>query len=88
MTTAQREGRITTTEVSVATSGPINSTAPNGSSSSVDYWTAVVSKQTWTMDERNGVYAGRSYKITDRYISNTPDYRGQFVSSSSEPWKD
>jgi hypothetical protein len=86
MTTAAREGRITTTEVSRTTSGPIATVAPNGSSRGVDYWTAVVSMQTWTDDPRNGVYAGRSYRITDRYLSSTPDYLGQFISSSSQPW--
>ncbi len=88
MTPAERDGLVTYSEVSALTSGPVKSTAPNGSSTSTDYWTVVTSKQTWTRDPANGGLSGRSYKITDRYISNTPDYRGQFVSSSSEPWKD
>ncbi len=64
------------------------SVAPNGSARSADYWTAVVSRQTWANDPANGIYAGRCYKITDLYISGTPEVRGQSAGSSSRPWTD
>lgn len=85
-TTAQREGRITRTEVSRFASRPANSIAPNGSSRGVDYWTAIVYRESWTDDPRNGVYAGRHYRVTERYISNSPHYLGQFTGSESRPW--
>jgi hypothetical protein len=60
-----------------------NSTAPNGSSSATDYYTAVVSLQDWADVPENGVYRGRTYKITETYISNDPNTRGQLISRSS-----
>jgi hypothetical protein len=60
------------------------STAPNGSARCHDFYTVVVSKQTWNTDVP--VYGGLSYKITETYISNSPDTRGQLISSSSSPW--
>lgn len=86
MTTAQREGRVSYTEISSSTSGPVDSVAPNGSSRSVDYYTKVIGRQGWTDDPRNGVYAGRSYRITETYISPDARRRGQLLHSSSQPW--
>lgn len=77
----------TQTEVSESKSNSW-STAPNGSARCHDFYTVVVSRQTWHNDpELNGVYAGREYRITERYISNSPNYRGQRIDSSSSPWK-
>ena len=55
------------------------STAPNGSARCHDFYTVVISLQTWT----EGQYAGYTYKITETWISNTPDHLGQYISSSS-----
>ena len=76
----------TTTEVEECKSDSYSS-APNGSVRNVhDFYTTVVSRQDWHDTPENGAYAGRSYKITDRYISNGPNTRGQLISSSSQPW--
>lgn len=51
------------------------------------YFTTVVEKQTFL----SGQYAGKSYRLTSVYVSGVPQsggYRGQFVKSSSEPWKE
>ncbi len=60
------------------------STAPNGSACSHDFYTVVISRQDWT----EGAYAGRSYRITQTFISNRAETRGQLISSSSTPWVD
>lgn len=75
----------TTVEVSETKSNRW-SVAPNGSSRCHDFWTVVVSRQTWADTEDNGIYAGLEYKIVTRYISNSPNRRGQLVDSSSSPW--
>jgi hypothetical protein len=76
-----------TTETEIRSSNwSQRSTAPNGSSSSIDHWTSVVSRQDWANVPENGIYAGLSYKITRLYISPRADTRGQSVSSSSSPW--
>jgi hypothetical protein len=75
----------TITEVS-ATQSNSWSTAPNGSARCHDFYTIVTSKQVWADTEDNGIYAGRFYRITDRYISNSPARRGQLMDSSSDPW--
>lgn len=75
----------TTTQVS-ETKTDSWSTAPNGSARCHDFYTTVVSHQEWADTEDNGVYAGRVYRIVDRYISNSPDRRGQLMDSSSQPW--
>jgi hypothetical protein len=75
---------ITTTEVREHKSDNW-STAPNGSSRNHDFWTVVISRQVWSNDAP-APYAGRVYKIVDRYISSSPDRRGQLVDSSSGPW--
>ena len=62
------------------------STAPNGSARCHDFYTVVVSRQEWHDVEKNGAYAGRVYRITDRYISNSPNTRGLRIDSSSSPW--
>lgn len=85
MTTARREGRITYTEIERHHSER-DSVAPNGSSRSHDYHTAIVYRQDWTEDPRNGVYAGRSYRVTERYISSSAHTLGQFFGSDSQPW--
>jgi hypothetical protein len=78
--------RYTDAEVSEHKSDSYSS-APNGSVRNVhDFYTTVVSRQDWHDVPENGVYAGRSYRITDRYISNRPETRGQLISSSSQPW--
>ena len=35
---------------------------------------------------RRGTYSGAVYRTVHRYISGTPDYKGQFINSSSGPW--
>lgn len=65
---------------SIEKSGPVRSTAPNGSSTGTDYYTTVKSVQTWLPGTS---YAGYRYTITQRYISNHPDRQGQLISSSS-----
>jgi hypothetical protein len=86
MTTAQREARITVTEIDVTQNGPFRSVAPNGANFRIDYYTTVVKLQKWSDDPKNGMFAGRSYEITETYISTRPDHRGQFLYSSSRPW--
>lgn len=54
----------------------------------VDYLTTVTIRQDYADVPENGIYAGRSYKRTERYISNTADHVGQFIGSGSEPWTD
>lgn len=58
------------------------STAPNGSARCHDFYTAVTYRQEWT----EGQYAGCVYRVIVRYISNTPDHKGQCIGSSSSPW--
>ena len=86
MTTAERAGLYSRVEVERHRSGPVPSIAPNGSSRSVDYWTLIVYRGTWSNDAANGVYAGRSYREEERYVSSSPTLLGQFTSSSSQPW--
>jgi hypothetical protein len=63
------------------------SSAPNGSVRNVhDFYTTVISREEWADVPENGAYAGRTYKIVERYISNRPDTRGQIIGSSSTPW--
>lgn len=78
------------TEVEVSeTKSDSYSSAPNGSVRNVhDFYTTVISRETWADVPENGTYAGCEYKLTRVYISNRPDTRGQLISSSSEPWKD
>lgn len=85
MATSTRTKPYDTVEVSESKSNRW-STAPNGSARCHDFYTVVVSRQTWHDTEDNGVYAGREYRITDRYMSNSPNYRGQLIDSSSSPW--
>lgn len=63
------------------------STAPNGSARCHDFYTLVTLRQTWS-DDAPAPYAGRVYRIVERWISADPNTRGQFISSSSSPWKD
>jgi len=76
----------TYTEVSETRLPPQRSTAPNGSATCIDYWTIVTLHQQWPVDESLGVYSGQAYKVTERYLSLDPDYRGQYISSCTEPW--
>jgi hypothetical protein len=64
------------------------STAPNGSARCHDFYTVVISRQEWANVPDNGIYAGLVYRITDRYISPDPRFRGQLMDSSSQPWKE
>lgn len=84
-TIAQLAGLVTYTEVS-SIQWSAHSTAPNGSSSATDHYTLVISRQDWAPVEENDIYAGRSYRVTDLYISHDPDVRGQRINSSSRPW--
>lgn len=79
--------RYTETEISESKSDSW-STAPNGSARCHDFYTMVVSRQDWHDTPENGIYAGRSYRIVERYISSNPDVRGQHIGRSSSPWKD
>lgn len=79
--------KYTLTTVSESQSGPRTSTAPNGSSRCIDYYRTVTRRQDWADVPENGIYAGRSYKLVDVYISSKPDdNRGHLISSSSSPW--
>lgn len=78
--------RPTYTDLSATTRGPIHDTSPNGSSSGIYYYTTVIRRQDWPNDPRCGLYAGRSYRITETWISPDPRYRGQRIASISEPW--
>jgi hypothetical protein len=62
------------------------SVAPNGSARCHDFYTYVTYRQDWNNTPESGIYAGRSYRIVERYISNNPNARGQLISSSSSPW--
>lgn len=78
--------KVTYTEISEAKHTEISS-APNGSTrNNVDHYTTVIERQDWANIPENGIYAGCSYKITTRYISSDPNYRGQSCGSSSSPW--
>lgn len=55
------------------------STAPNGSARCHDYYTVETWLQTWHATK----YAGYTYKIVRRYISSSPERRGQYIGSSS-----
>ena len=39
-----------------------------------------------TGEMRKGTYSGAVYRTVHRYISGTPDHKGQFIGSSSGPW--
>lgn len=58
------------------------STAPNDSARCHDFYTVVTFRQDWT----EGKYAGHSYRIVERYISASPEHRGQLMDMSSSPW--
>lgn len=78
--------KITYTEISETKHTGISS-APNGSVRDVtDYYTTVILRQDWAEVPENKDYAGLSYRITERYISSSPEYRGQLMGSSSSPW--
>ena len=73
------------------------SSAPNGSVRNVmDYYTEEIFNEVWPEYEepvfrgngamRKGTYSGAVYRTVHRYISGTPDHKGQFISSSSGPW--
>lgn len=80
--------KITYTEISESKRTGLSS-APNGSTrDNVDYYTTVTLRQDWAGIPENGTYAGLSYRITELYISATPEYRGQLISTSSSPWID
>lgn len=64
----------------------LDSVAPNGSSCSHDHWTTIVKRQDWADTPENGLYAGRSYRITERYVSTSPDNLGVLVNQESGPW--
>jgi hypothetical protein len=80
--------QVTYTETSRTTHKPLHTTAPNGSSSGWEYWTTIVQRQVWADVPENGIYAGRSYKITLRHMSTDPNTLGTGISSSSTPWTD
>lgn len=77
----------TYTEISATALPPRESAAPNGSARCIDHWTIVTLRQDWPVDESLGVYSGRSYRITERWLSLDPAHRGQYISSSSTPWE-
>ncbi len=60
--------------------------APNGSSEGVEYWTTEVYRQDWLDVPENGLYAGRSYRLTRSYVSCHERERGHFYGSSSDVW--
>jgi hypothetical protein len=67
------------TEVNVTKFESVSS-APNGSTrNNQDFYTYVTYMQDWI----SGQYAGYTYKIVERYISSSPDTRGQCIGSSS-----
>lgn len=72
------------TEVSEVKSSS-RSKAPNGSSEAIDHYTVITRIQDWADVPENGKYRDRSYLIKETYISNTPHYLGQLISSSSTP---
>lgn len=69
---------VSYTEISATTSGPVRSVSPNGSSSGIDYYTTVIRRQDWS--------DGRSYRITETWISPDPRFRGQLIGRVDEPW--
>lgn len=50
--------------------------------------TTVTERQDWSNTPANGIYAGKSYRITRSYSSTTAGYRHVMTSSRSEPWTD
>ncbi|HZP49651.1 hypothetical protein [Actinocrinis sp.] len=56
------------------------STAPNGSSSGTDYYTAIWTRRTWPQDGSS--YAGHTYERKEIWIGPTPDYMHVLVSLS------
>lgn len=58
-----------------------------GAATGTDYYTVVVLRQDWADVPENGVYAGRSYKITEHYISHERNGLDRCISSSATPWE-
>lgn len=81
---AKSRNAYTTTELGYR-KGSWESTAPNGSSKGMDYYTWTYEIQDWHETPENGIYAGCSYLITRTYLSQNPESRGQYLHSSSRP---
>lgn len=51
------------------------------------YLTVVVEREDWADVPENGIYAGKSYRRTTRYVGTTEGYRHIMTGSSSAPWE-
>jgi hypothetical protein len=51
------------------------------------WWTVITRRQQWADTPDNAAYAGRTYRVTDTWVSDTPDHLGMLVSSTSYPWQ-
>lgn len=78
------------TEVSRYSCAGAPAIAPNGSVQDVtDFYTTVILRQDWTNTPENGIYAGKSYRISKVWHSGTAAGRlDTLISSSSRPWTD
>lgn len=77
--------RTTSTQIAERKSSSF-STAPNGSSSGMDYYTTVEIIVDFHDVPENGVYRDRSYLRTELWISHSPTYKGQLMRSSDSPY--
>lgn len=78
---------VTYTVVHAISHAPVPTTAPNGSSSGTDYRTTTISRQDWADLPENGIYAGKTYRITEVWMSSVEDGTGTIrYCSSSQPW--
>ena len=52
------------------------------------HFTTVTERQDWHNVSSNGIYAGRSYKITRFYVGPTAGQLHTLLNTRSEPWTD
>ena len=61
-------------------------TAHTEQGGTVRHITKVVERQDWANTPANGIYAGKSYKITTLFSSTVAGYRHIMTGRSSEPF--
>ena len=80
--------QFTETETSRHSCAGAPAICPNGSvQNATDFYTTIVLRQDWADTEENGIYAGKSYRISHVWHSGSkPGQLDTLISSSSRPW--
>ena len=87
LATKVSDSRLTYTVVEAIACEPFRTRAPNGSSEGFDYLTVVTTCQDYASTPENGIYAGRSYRVTDIWHSSNEEGTGStIIDSSYQPW--